>query len=55
MTTVVCTGGDEVVTASGGSPRTLRGSESELIGSLKDKLRITGDILSTGARWDAQS
>lgn len=26
-----------------------------LIGSLKGKLRIKGDILSTGLRWDAQS
>jgi prevent-host-death family protein len=27
----------------------------ELIGSLADKLRISGDILSTGADWDAES
>lgn len=27
----------------------------ELIGSLAGKLRITGDIISTGARWDVQS
>lgn len=26
-----------------------------LIGSLKGKIKIKGDILSTGARWDAQS
>ncbi|MGH9460986.1 MAG: type II toxin-antitoxin system Phd/YefM family antitoxin [Vicinamibacteria bacterium] len=26
-----------------------------LIGSLKDKIRIRGDILSTGLEWDAQS
>jgi prevent-host-death family protein len=26
-----------------------------LIGSLKGKLRIKGDIFSTGLRWDAQS
>ena len=26
-----------------------------LIGSLKGKLRIKGDILSTGVRWDAES
>ncbi|HEU4438903.1 MAG TPA: type II toxin-antitoxin system Phd/YefM family antitoxin [Methylomirabilota bacterium] len=26
-----------------------------LIGSLKGKLTIKGDILSTGARWDAES
>ena len=28
---------------------------ASLIGSLKDKLTIKGDILTTGARWDAQS
>jgi hypothetical protein len=27
----------------------------ELIGSMKGKLQIHGDILSTGIRWDAQS
>jgi prevent-host-death family protein len=27
----------------------------ELIGSMKGKIRIHGDILSTGLRWDAQS
>ena len=26
-----------------------------LIGALKGKIRINGDILSTGLRWDAQS
>lgn len=28
---------------------------AELIGSLKGKIRIKGDIFSTGLRWDAQS
>ena len=28
---------------------------SGLIGSLKDKIRIKGDIFSTGVRWDAES
>jgi prevent-host-death family protein len=28
---------------------------SDLIGALAGKLRIKGDILSTGADWDAQS
>jgi prevent-host-death family protein len=28
---------------------------AELIGSLSGKLRITGAILSTGQRWDAES
>jgi prevent-host-death family protein len=27
----------------------------ELIGSMKDKIQIQGDILSTGIEWDAQS
>jgi prevent-host-death family protein len=30
-------------------------SGAELIGSLADKIRIKGDILSTGVAWDAQS
>jgi prevent-host-death family protein len=28
---------------------------AELIGSLKGKLKIKGNILSTGTRWNAQS
>ncbi|HLK12703.1 MAG TPA: type II toxin-antitoxin system Phd/YefM family antitoxin [Candidatus Binatia bacterium] len=28
---------------------------ADLIGSLKGKLRITGDVLTTGLRWDAES
>jgi prevent-host-death family protein len=28
---------------------------ASLIGSLKGKLRIKGDVLSTGLRWDAES
>ena len=32
------------------------GSDSaDLIGSLKDKIRIRGDVFSTGVRWDAES
>lgn len=27
----------------------------ELIGGLRGRIKITGDILSTGARWDAES
>lgn len=33
----------------------IRAGSAELIGALKGKLTITGDILSTGAAWDAQS
>ena len=35
--------------------RPLSTDSSELIGSLKGKLKITGSILSTGAKWNAQS
>jgi len=27
----------------------------QLVGSLKDKIKIKGDILSTGVKWNAQS
>ncbi len=30
-------------------------SFADLIGSLKGKLKIKGDIMSTGRKWDAQS
>lgn len=33
----------------------IRAESASLIGSLKNKLEITGDILSTGVRWDAES
>ena len=33
----------------------IRTASASLIGSLKGKLKIKGDILTTGARWDAQS
>jgi len=33
----------------------ISASSASLIGRLKGKIRITGNILSTGARWDAQS
>ena len=28
---------------------------AELIGSMKGKLQITGDVLSTGIKWNAES
>jgi len=28
---------------------------AELIGSMKDKIHVQGDILSTGIKWDAES
>ncbi len=30
-------------------------SSAELIGSLKGKLKVKGDIMTTGVEWDAQS
>ena len=33
----------------------IRAESAELIGTLKGKLRIKGDILSTGILWHAQS
>jgi len=32
----------------------IASDSASLIGSLKGKLRIKGNILSTGARWDAE-
>lgn len=33
----------------------MQTEHSELIGSLKGKIKIKGSLLSTGVRWDAQS
>ncbi|HEY8091650.1 MAG TPA: type II toxin-antitoxin system prevent-host-death family antitoxin [Polyangiaceae bacterium] len=33
----------------------IRAASASLIGALESKMRIVGDLLSTGARWDAQS
>jgi prevent-host-death family protein len=33
----------------------IQAESASLIGALKGKLRIRGDILSTGLRWDAES
>ncbi len=33
----------------------IRASSGELIGALKDRVTIKGDILSTGIEWDAES
>ncbi len=30
-------------------------SSEELIGSLKGKLKVKGDIMTTGVKWDAES
>ena len=47
-----------VITKHGKPVARLIPAESDcagLIGSLKGRLKIKGDILSTGARWDAES
>ena len=33
----------------------IRAESAELIGALKGKVRVKGDILSTGLKWHAQS
>lgn len=33
----------------------VRSESAELIGSMKGKIKIKGDILSTGLKWDAES
>jgi prevent-host-death family protein len=33
----------------------VRAESAALIGSLKNKIRIRGDIFSTGVKWDAES
>jgi prevent-host-death family protein len=33
----------------------IRTESAALIGSLKGKLKIVGDVFSTGVEWDAQS
>ncbi len=30
-------------------------TSEHLIGSLRGKIRVTGDIMSTGVKWDAES
>jgi len=35
--------------------RVPSGSNERLIGSMRGKIAVKGDLLSTGVRWDAQS
>ena len=50
---------EEIVITKHGKPVAklipLRNDAADLIGSLKGKIRIKGDISSTGLAWDAQS
>lgn len=32
----------------------LRLDPQDLIGALRDRIKVNGDLLSTGVRWDAQ-
>ncbi|HEY4328825.1 MAG TPA: hypothetical protein VGN88_03750 [Phycisphaerae bacterium] len=36
-------------------PTRLNGPSAHLIGSLRGKIRVTGDILATDRKWNAQS
>jgi prevent-host-death family protein len=33
----------------------IRAESASLIGSMKGKIKIKGDVLSTGLKWDAES
>lgn len=33
----------------------LSGTSAHLIGSLRGKIQVTGDIMATGRKWNAQS
>ncbi len=33
----------------------IRAASADLIGALKGKLKIAGDVLSTGVRWNVES
>ena len=52
-------GPDGIVITKRGKPVAklipIRTASAGLIGSLKGKLKIKGNILTTGVRWDAQS
>jgi prevent-host-death family protein len=52
-------GPDGIVITKRGKPVAklipIRTASASLIGSLKGKLEIKGNIFSTGARWNAQS
>lgn len=52
-------GEDGIVITKRGKPVAklipIRAESASLIGSLKGKVKIKGNILSTGIKWDAQS
>ena len=51
-------GADGIVITKRGKPVAkllpIRTTSAELIGGLKGKVRVRGDTLSTGLRWDAE-
>lgn len=51
-------GPDGVIITKHGKPVAklipIERSSGALIGSLKDKIRVHGDLVSTGVRWDAE-
>ena len=52
-------GADGIIVEKRGKPIAkvipIRPKNSDWIGSMKGKLKIHGDIMSTGIKWDAQS
>jgi antitoxin (DNA-binding transcriptional repressor) of toxin-antitoxin stability system len=52
-------GADGIIVEKRGKPVAkvlpIRDDDFEIIGCMKDSLKIHGDILSTGIKWDAES
>jgi len=52
-------GADGIIIEKRGKPvakvTPIRTNNSEWIGSMKGKIQIHGDIMSTGIKWDAES
>lgn len=52
-------GPEGIVITKHGKPvamlRPIKSDSASLIGSMKGKIKIKGDILSTGLKWDAES
>lgn len=52
-------GADGIIVEKRGKPVAkvipIRDDDFEIIGCMKDSLKIHGDIMSTGIKWDAES
>ncbi len=52
-------GADGIIVEKRGKPvakvMPIRDDDFEIIGCMKDSLKIHGDIMSTGIKWDAES